>query len=92
MENDAHDEQPAVGVSPDQMNPAWIKDARYILSDQWVINRLKRHPHLFDDIRLDQLQPDLFPADRVLARIAIIRDRIKGIEHPELETKLSARL
>jgi hypothetical protein len=60
--------------------------------DGWIAEQLRRDPHLFDDVRLEQLRPDLFPADRVLARIAIVRDRLRGIEHPGWEQRLTARL
>lgn len=68
----------------------WEKEEQYVLSDQWVADRLAENPHFLEDVDLGQLRPDLFPQDRVLAEMIIARDRLRGIEHPEMDGKLTA--
>lgn len=52
---------------------------------------VEHYPHCLDEIRLEDLRPDLFPEDRFDAELIIIRDRLRGIEHPELWGKLTAK-
>ena len=58
---------------------------------EWMSRFLRRFPDGLDGVNLEELEPDLFPMDRVLAEVIIHRDRLRGIEHPEMISKLTAR-
>ncbi len=45
---------------------------------------------MVESVQLEDLRPDLFPFDRVLAELIIARDLVMGILHPEMEGKLTA--
>jgi len=54
---------------------------------EWV---LQRSPAFLDHVELHKLQPYLFPQDRILAEMIVLRDSLLGIEHPELKGRLTA--
>lgn len=61
-----------------------------LLDQDFMLSLVQRHGKMLEGIELSDLQPDLFAEDRMLAEMIIVRDRLRGIEHPEMKGKLTA--
>ena len=59
--------------------PEWVREALYILSDDWVADELASNPDFLYHITLQELQPRLFPHEKVLAEMIVARDRIRDV-------------
>jgi hypothetical protein len=61
-----------------------------ILSEEWMAAFLVEAPDYLEGITLEMLSPDRNTFDRLLVEMIILRDRLRGIEHPEMAGKLTA--
>jgi hypothetical protein len=67
-----------------------FEEGSMLIGAQATIQMYNNDPRALYGVRLGDLRPDLFPSDRILAELILIRDRIEGVEHPELTQKLTA--
>lgn len=79
------------GETVNERPPKVKKKRRTLLPKSFMEGLARRYPDLLEDVRLEDLRPDIFPFDRILAELIIARDRLRGILHPELKGKLTAR-
>ena len=56
-----------------------------LLTEQQMAETLRSNPRCLLRVRMDRLQPDLMPGDRLLAELLIYRQRLLGIDPSNLE-------